>query len=726
MKKNYIDNRASSDGLNRFKTMLLSIPFLLLGFISFGQLGTIQIGSGTATVSNTESIPVTYYEYNYSQQIITAAEYAGGGGVAGPITKIRYYFEDIGFDVSTWNEWTVYIGNTSKTSFTSSTDWEPVASLTQVFSGTITPVANNWFEITFTAPFNYTGGNIIVAVHENAVDYDFGLTIRSYTAATSRGILSSVDYTDIDPAAPDMADYVGNDLAQIQFEGTLASCLPPSALNASVITSNSAEISWTANGTATDWVLEYGATGFTPTGVPTVTATANPTTIIGLLSNTEYDVYIRSVCSPSDSSSWFGPFTFITLCDAISAITVCEDFEDNSTTLNCWRVIDGNNDGNTWGRFLGYPNNGLVSAGIYTDGNSGANDDYLVTPNLILTGNEVMKFAYRVINAGEPNDFQVLLSTTGTSPADFTDTLMNLASYNNIVYKDTVLNLSAYTGNVYIAFHIPPGGLDGWYLFIDDVCFDICTPTPGVSASETICSLDQTLDLNTVITQGETNGVWSFDTNPSALNGSDLNLTALPYGTSSFNYIVTTGCTSDTTVATITVVQPSSAGSDGSIAVCRNQPFNLLSGLVGSANLGGVWTDPNAVVVPSGNATASNIPGQYNFKYIVSNGVCPADTAKVVVNVQGCDYLGLEDVAFEGFNLYPNPTTDLIYITNAGSSEVFNYEVLDMNGRVILKANDAITGTVTTEINLSQVEVGVYMVRVFNENADKTFRVVKN
>ena len=154
--------------------------------------------------------------------------------------------------------------------------------------------------------------------------------------------------------------------------------------------------------------------------------------------------------------------------------------------------------------------------------------------------------------------------------------------------------------------------------------------------------------------------------------------------------------------------------------------MNLLSGLAGNADLGGVWTDPNSAVVPNGNTNASNIPGQYNYKYIVTNGVCPADTAKVVVNVQGCDWLGLEDVAFEGFNLYPNPTTDLIYITNAGSSEVFNYEVLDMNGRVILKANDAINGTATTEINLSQVEVGVYMVRVFNENADKTFRVVKN
>src|SRR5690606_3668235 len=115
----------------------------------------------------------------------------------------------------------------------------------------------------------------------------------------------------------------------------------------------------------------------------------------------------------------------------------------------------------------------------------------------------------------------------------------------------------------------------------------------------------------------------------------------IPAGVHAFYYI-TTGCAPDTTVATITVVPPSSAGFDGAIAVCRNQPLNLLSGLAGNADLGGVWTDPNAVVIPNGNTISSNIPGQYNYQYIVSNGVCPADTAKVVVSVQGCDYLGLE------------------------------------------------------------------------------------
>ena len=98
----------------------------------------------------------------------------------------------------------------------------------------------------------------------------------------------------------------------------------------------------------------------------------------------------------------------------------------------------------------------------------------------------------------------------------------------------------------------------------------------------------------------------------------------------------------------------------------------------------------------------------------------------MIVVVGGCVYVGLEDVAFASFNLYPNPTANNIFITNTGSSEVFNYEVLDINGRVILKADQAINGSTTTELDLSKVNVGVYMIRVFNEKANKTFRIVKN
>src|SRR5690606_7772748 len=113
------------------------------GPISFTAENTITIGDGTDTGSGSTTIPVTNYNYTYSQQLVTASEYAAGGGVAGPITKIRYYVANVGTS-TVWDNWTVYIGNTTKSSFDSTTDWIPVSELTEVFSGTITAVANEW------------------------------------------------------------------------------------------------------------------------------------------------------------------------------------------------------------------------------------------------------------------------------------------------------------------------------------------------------------------------------------------------------------------------------------------------------------------------------------------------------------------------------------------------------------------------------------------------------
>ncbi len=109
---------------------------------------------------------------------------------------------------------------------------------------------------------------------------------------------------------------------------------------------------------------------------------------------------------------------------------------------------------------------------MYTDGNAGANDDYLVTPTLTLTGNERLRFSYRVQSAGEPNDIQITLSTTGVGAGNFSNTLLPLTTVSNTTYQEQIINLSAYSGNVNIAFHVPAGGLDGWRLYIDDVTID--------------------------------------------------------------------------------------------------------------------------------------------------------------------------------------------------------------------------------------------------------------
>ena len=87
----------------------------------------------------------------------------------------------------------------------------------------------------------------------------------------------------------------------------IPSCVAPSSLTVSNVVATSADLSWASGGSGeTSWELEYGAAGFTQgTAAGTVIpANSNPFTLTGLSSGTFYDVYVRAVCSPSDSSEW--------------------------------------------------------------------------------------------------------------------------------------------------------------------------------------------------------------------------------------------------------------------------------------------------------------------------------------------------------------------------------------------------------------------------------------
>ena len=90
------------------------------------------------------------------------------------------------------------------------------------------------------------------------------------------------------------------------------SCPPPTDLTTSNISYDSAVLSWTENGSANTWNIEYGPTGFTPGNGTTVVATSNPYTLTGLNSITTYDYYVQADCGSGDTSTWEGPFTFVT------------------------------------------------------------------------------------------------------------------------------------------------------------------------------------------------------------------------------------------------------------------------------------------------------------------------------------------------------------------------------------------------------------------------------
>jgi gliding motility-associated-like protein len=112
-----------------------------------------------------------------------------------------------------------------------------------------------------------------------------------------------------------------------------ASCTPPTCpaptnIVVSGITIDSGTVTWTDNAGATQWevIIQPAGTGYPPNGAtPTATVSTPSYSFSGLNSATSYEVYVRAICSPTDSSIWAGPRNFATLIsndECASAINV--------------------------------------------------------------------------------------------------------------------------------------------------------------------------------------------------------------------------------------------------------------------------------------------------------------------------------------------------------------------------------------------------------------------
>src|SRR5690606_5698106 len=144
-------------------------------------------------------------------------------------------------------------------------------------------------------------------------------------------------------------------------------------------------------------------------------------------------------------------------------------------------VLNENGDGDQWDmNYTSTPYEGNQVAMLYTDINSGNNDDWLISPNIDLTntlGAARLKFHYKVQSSSEPNDFRVMLSTTGSNPADFTTELLPVTQVNNTTYQEMIINLVYDAGvalhiDVFRAFRVPQGGLDCCRQYIDYVIIE--------------------------------------------------------------------------------------------------------------------------------------------------------------------------------------------------------------------------------------------------------------
>ena len=262
------------------------------------------------------------------------------------------------------------------------------------------------------------------------------------------------------------------------------SCRKPENLSASNVTSNSAQLDWTERGNATSWIVEYGPIGFTAGTGTTVVANAKPYTLQGLNSSSEYEFYVRALCGAGDTSEHSARNRFTTSCDVITTLPWTANLDGtwvNDSPL-CWNTLDSNNSLYYWT----YNSDARTgSKALFFDGNYTStftdNNDWMITPEMQLTGNEELRFWAKAYGASYPANFRIYACNNDSETFVPISDVINITSDQ---YTEHIINLSSLTGNVRLAFVVKD--VYCYELYIDDITVmerPLCSAPTEVAAA---------------------------------------------------------------------------------------------------------------------------------------------------------------------------------------------------------------------------------------------------
>jgi hypothetical protein len=197
-----------------------------------------------------------------------------------------------------------------------------------------------------------------------------------------------------------------------------------------------------------------------------------------------------------------------------------EDFSNGIP--NTFTLI--NNDGLTPNAAVSYVNDAWVARTDAGTGNgyaastswytpAGTSDDWMITPSITITNaNTYLLWKAGAPDASFPDGYEVLISTTGTSMADFTVVYTNTGEGAPFVSR--ALDVSSYAGsNIYVAFR--NNSNDMFLLFVDDI---VVAEYPNADVAGNDIDVDKVYATNTNV-----NIEASFTNNGQSVTSATLN-----------------------------------------------------------------------------------------------------------------------------------------------------------------------------------------------------------
>ncbi len=366
---------------------------------------TLTVYDGTAT---NQYVPIYGYycdAYLKCEFVIPAEELEAMTG--GTISGLTWYLSSPASDSWGNANFQVFIKEVGSVSISA---FSGTSGATMVYEGSLNGTQST-MTINFTSPYSYGGGNLLVGVY-NTVKGSYKSS-TFYGQTVSGACVQGYNASSLSNVTATQRNFI----PKTTFTYEPATAYPkPTNVAVDNITARSAKVTWDGDANALSYNVRYRE--------------------VGGMVNTFFD-----------------------------------DFESG---LNDWTIYTDGESPNTNGWYQ-YNPSGLefeaVSGNYVASAWSWAStaydaDNWLITPQV--TFDKKLKFWVRT-NSGYPDEYAVLLSTTGNAESDFTVTLQAMATAPAIAdWTQITIDLSAYENQTgYIAFHHVSNDCN--YLLIDDV-----------------------------------------------------------------------------------------------------------------------------------------------------------------------------------------------------------------------------------------------------------------
>lgn len=134
-----------------------------------------------------------------------------------------------------------------------------------------------------------------------------------------------------------------------------------------------------------------------------------------------------------------------------------------------------------------------------------------------------------------------------------------------------------------------------------------------------------------------------------------------------------------------------------------------------------VWTQFTATISGMPSPTACKLAFRY---YVTNGGPSGANSNIIGLDAFSVDRpLSAASFFSKNFAIYPNPADNVLNLSSKTNTRMNSVQIVDLNGRVVKNVN--VKGLTETEIDVSDINAGMYFVEVASDEGKSTTKFIK-